>query len=86
MSEEYPSLLRCPKIEEGIKACQAKGKTVLMSLGGASGAYGFKDEAQGEEVVLYVFTDNLIELVEKMTKTFTKLFLLSLIARIGKYN
>jgi len=48
ISDEYPSLLRCPKIEAGIKACQAKGKTVLMSLGGASGAAGFKNDAQGK--------------------------------------
>jgi len=45
---DHPSLLRCPKIEAGIKACQAKGKTVLMSLGGASGAAGFRNDEQGK--------------------------------------
>lgn len=44
----YPSLLRCPKIEEGIKECQKRGKTVLMSLGGASGAYSFANDAQAK--------------------------------------
>ena len=33
VSAEYPSLLRCPKIEAGIKECQKRGKTVMMSLG-----------------------------------------------------
>ena len=37
VSPEYPFLLRCPKIEEGIKECQKRGKKVLMSLGGATG-------------------------------------------------
>jgi len=48
ISEEYPSLLRCPKIEAGIKECQKRGKTVLMSLGGASGAAGFRNDEQGK--------------------------------------
>ena len=37
VSPEYPFLLRCPKIEEGIKECQKRGKKVLMSIGGATG-------------------------------------------------
>lgn len=37
VSQEYPFLLRCPKIEEGIKECQKRGKKVLMSIGGATG-------------------------------------------------
>jgi len=37
VSPDYPFLLRCPKIEEGIKECQKRGKKVLMSIGGATG-------------------------------------------------
>ena len=37
VSSEYPFLLRCPKIEEGILECQKRGKKVLMSIGGATG-------------------------------------------------
>ena len=37
VSPEYPNLYRCPNIEEGINACQAAGKKVLISLGGATG-------------------------------------------------
>lgn len=34
-------VLHCSQIGEDIKTCQAKGKKVLLSLGGASGSYGF---------------------------------------------
>lgn len=34
------ALLRCPEIGTGISACQARGKKVLLSLGGAAGLYG----------------------------------------------
>ncbi|CCG21947.1 Cht2 GPI-linked chitinase [Candida orthopsilosis Co 90-125] len=38
----YPSgLLHCSAIGEDIKTCQASGKKVLLSLGGAAGNYGF---------------------------------------------
>ncbi|KAI5970837.1 CHT2 [Candida margitis] len=38
----YPSgLLHCSAIGEDIKTCQASGKKVLLSLGGAAGTYGF---------------------------------------------
>ncbi|KAG9251861.1 chitinase [Emericellopsis atlantica] len=33
---EGPSLLDCPQIEEDIKTCQAKGKTIVLSMGGAT--------------------------------------------------
>uniref|UniRef100_A0A7M6DLR9 chitinase n=2 Tax=Clytia hemisphaerica TaxID=252671 RepID=A0A7M6DLR9_9CNID len=48
LSQEYPFLLRCPKIEAGIKECQARGKQVLLSLGGATGGYGFKNDAEAK--------------------------------------
>lgn len=39
-------VLACPTIGEDIKICQSKGVKVLLSLGGATGAYGFTDDAQ----------------------------------------
>lgn len=41
--------LHCPQIAEDIKICQGLGKKVLLSLGGASGAYGFTSEDQGAD-------------------------------------
>ncbi|KAG7191251.1 Chitinase 1, partial [Scheffersomyces spartinae] len=46
----FPSgLLHCPQIGEDIKYCQSKGKKVMISMGGASGSYGFSSEAEGSE-------------------------------------
>jgi len=42
-SPAHPNLYKCPKIEEGIKACQAAGKKVLTSLGGATGNNNLHD-------------------------------------------
>ncbi|RYP11119.1 hypothetical protein DL765_007868 [Monosporascus sp. GIB2] len=42
-------LFRCPEIEEDIKACQSKGKTILLSIGGATysqGGFANADEAR----------------------------------------
>lgn len=44
----HPFLLRCPEIETAISACQARGIRVVLSLGGAAGAYGFSSDAEGE--------------------------------------
>ncbi|KAI7898494.1 glycoside hydrolase superfamily [Cokeromyces recurvatus] len=41
-------LLDCPTVGEDIKTCQSRGKTVLMSLGGAAGIYGFSNDADAE--------------------------------------
>ncbi|KAG2206238.1 hypothetical protein INT47_007251 [Mucor saturninus] len=41
-------LLQCPDVGTDIKICQNKGKTVLMSLGGAAGIYGFANDGDGE--------------------------------------
>jgi chitinase len=46
--DKNPTLLRCPQIEKGIVACQQKRKKVLLSLGGASGAYFFRDDTHAE--------------------------------------
>ncbi|SGZ58721.1 CIC11C00000004933 [Sungouiella intermedia] len=40
-------LLHCSAVGEDIKTCQAKGKKVLLSLGGAAGNYGFSSDAEG---------------------------------------
>jgi chitinase len=45
---EHPFLLRCPEIEADIAACHAAGKKVVLSMGGASGAYGFTSDAEAE--------------------------------------
>ncbi|KAJ2718354.1 Chitinase 2 [Coemansia sp. Benny D115] len=42
------TLLHCPNIGKAINKCQKKGKIVVLSLGGASGAYGFADDTQAE--------------------------------------
>ncbi len=41
-----PFLLKCDEIEAGIEACHARGKPVLLSLGGAAGGYGFTGDDQ----------------------------------------
>ncbi|KAK3841890.1 MAG: chitinase [Linnemannia gamsii] len=41
------TLLNCPKIGQDIKACQANGKAIVISIGGASGAYSLPDAASG---------------------------------------
>ncbi|KAL7664868.1 chitinase [[Candida] zeylanoides] len=47
-SESFPDgLLRCDAIASGIKTCQAHGKIVLLSMGGASGNYGFSSDSDG---------------------------------------
>ncbi|KAJ2483840.1 Chitinase 2 [Coemansia sp. RSA 2320] len=43
------SLLHCPSIAADIKYCQSQGKAVVLSMGGASGSYGFSSDAQGSQ-------------------------------------
>ncbi|KAI9280847.1 glycoside hydrolase superfamily [Umbelopsis sp. AD052] len=40
------TLLNCPQIGEDIKTCQAKGKKIILALGGAAGSYGFTSDSQ----------------------------------------
>ncbi|KAJ2184499.1 Chitinase 2 [Coemansia sp. RSA 518] len=42
---EGSTLLHCPNIASDIKYCQSKGKAVILSMGGASGAYGFSGDS-----------------------------------------
>ncbi|KAJ2889719.1 Chitinase 1, partial [Coemansia aciculifera] len=46
---EGTGLLHCPKIAADIKYCQSKGKVVILSMGGASGAYGFSSDSQAAQ-------------------------------------
>ncbi|KAK9687388.1 Chitinase 2, partial [Basidiobolus ranarum] len=50
-SEFFPdsNLLRCPNVEESIKFCQSRGKSVILSLGGAGGSYGFQNDDQARD-------------------------------------
>jgi len=43
----YPFLLNCPAIGQDIIKCQNAGRKIMLSLGGASGAYGFTSDTQG---------------------------------------
>ncbi|ORX70220.1 chitinase, partial [Linderina pennispora] len=40
-------ILHCPNMAADIKSCQSGGKVVLLSLGGASGAYSFSSDEDG---------------------------------------
>lgn len=46
---EGSNLLSCPNVGADIKSCQAKGKKILLSLGGAVGAYGFTSEDEATQ-------------------------------------
>jgi chitinase len=46
---EGTSLANCDFMAEDIKTCQDKGKIVTLSMGGATGAAVFTDDAQAEE-------------------------------------
>ncbi|XP_065669344.1 uncharacterized protein LOC100198091 isoform X2 [Hydra vulgaris] len=48
LSSDYKTLFRCKTIENGVKECQKRGKNVLISLGGAVGNVGFKNEAEAK--------------------------------------
>jgi chitinase len=43
-----PDLLDCPQVASDILSCQQQGIKVMISLGGASGAYGFTSASQAE--------------------------------------
>lgn len=45
---EGSTLLHCPSIAADIKSCQAAGKKVFVSLGGAAGTYGFSNDNDGK--------------------------------------
>ncbi|KAJ1727291.1 Chitinase 2, partial [Coemansia biformis] len=41
------TVLHCPNIAKDIKTCQANGKAVILSMGGAAGSYGFASDSDG---------------------------------------
>jgi chitinase len=41
-------LPNCQSLASSIQSCQAKGKIVTLSLGGATGANGFTSDAQAQ--------------------------------------
>jgi len=50
-----PFLLNCPYIGDDITACQAAGKKIVLSLGGAAGSYGFTSDAQAVQFATTVW-------------------------------
>ncbi|CCK70971.1 chitinase KNAG_0F03090 [Huiozyma naganishii CBS 8797] len=53
---DHAGLLHCSQIASDIQTCQSLGKVVLLSMGGANGAYGFASSTQQE---IEVFAENL---------------------------
>eukprot|EP01133_Synstelium_polycarpum_P001372 gene1372-1575_t len=45
----YPSVTDCPMVADAVPVCQAKGKVLILALGGAIGTYGFTSAAQATE-------------------------------------
>ncbi|OTB17575.1 glycoside hydrolase family 18 protein [Daldinia sp. EC12] len=53
---EGTQLLKCPQLEEDIKTCQSQGKTILISIGGATYTEGgFSDSASAESAAQSVW-------------------------------
>lgn len=42
-------LLHCTQISQDIKTCQQNGKKILLSLGGATGSYGFQSDSDAQQ-------------------------------------
>ncbi|KAI8867089.1 glycoside hydrolase, partial [Ramicandelaber brevisporus] len=49
------SLLHCPEFGVGIKACQARGKKVILSIGGGAGNYVLSSAAQARALATNVW-------------------------------
>ena len=47
-STDDPFLLKCDDIAAGVRACQAAGKKVLISIGGSTGSAGFQSDDDGK--------------------------------------
>ncbi len=45
---QNPFLLKCDDIAAGVRACQAAGKKVLISIGGSTGSAGFQSDDDGK--------------------------------------
>ncbi|KAK9760247.1 Chitinase 2, partial [Basidiobolus ranarum] len=53
----FPStgLLNCPIVSNDIKFCQSRGKSIILSLGGAGGSYGFQNDTQAQEFATQIW-------------------------------
>jgi chitinase len=51
-----PTYFSCPGIAQGITACQAMGKRVLLALGGGTPGYGFTSDADAQTFAQTVWT------------------------------
>ncbi|ORX97030.1 glycoside hydrolase, partial [Basidiobolus meristosporus CBS 931.73] len=53
----FPStgLLSCPNVGADIKFCQSRGKSILLSLGGAGGSYGFQNDTQAQHFATQIW-------------------------------
>lgn len=49
LSTACPGMSDCSSVGQDIKTCQQEGKIVLLSLGGASGQYGFSSDDEGQQ-------------------------------------
>ncbi|KAK9764544.1 Chitinase 2 [Basidiobolus ranarum] len=49
------NMVNCPSIGDDIKFCQSRGKSVILSLGGAGGSYGFQDDTQAKNFATQVW-------------------------------
>ena len=47
-STDDPFLLKCDDLAAGVRACQAAGKKVLISIGGSTGSAGFQSDDDGK--------------------------------------
>ena len=45
---QNPFLLKCDDIAAGVRACQAAGKKILLSIGGSTGSAGFQSDDDGK--------------------------------------
>lgn len=45
---QNPFLLKCDDIAAGVRACQAAGKKILISIGGSTGSAGFQSDDDGK--------------------------------------
>lgn len=55
LDANHPYLYSCASLTAQISACQAAGKKLIISLGGAAGSYGLEDNADGAAVAQQVW-------------------------------
>ena len=55
ISQDYPSLLRCPELEDAIRVCHQNRKKVYIALGGDVGPYGFQSVEEAKLLAYRVY-------------------------------